>query len=190
MSTLSDILAASVASVEVPGRAIDCHAAAKYGVNQILKSVDLTRMAVTEYMLIQLKTFLGGRRRRAVLSARDYVLATRVGADGEEDITAMVPRQGDLFIDPFGLDAAHALEGGTGHMQRTENASMYEFQGFVRIRDKQIEADIRYANHLRVTLERLRPIWENDPVMTYREACEIYVRQHGMPPQPNFGSAD
>jgi hypothetical protein len=34
---------------------------------------------------------------------------------------------------------------------------------------------------MRRTRERLGPIWINDPMMTYKEACTFYVRQHGMP---------
>ena len=60
---------------------------------------------------------------------------------------------------------------------------MPEFEGFIRIRVKQIAADTRHLNRMRVTLERLRPVWEIDPEMTYEEACELYVRQYGMPPQ-------
>jgi hypothetical protein len=144
----------------------------------------LNVMAVTEWATVKIQAYLkGGRGKRGMPSPAEYVMATRAGVDGGEDITMLVPRQYDFWKDPFDLFDAHMVEGGTGEMQRTCNANLYEFDGFIRIRDKQAEADLRYANKMRRTRQRLTPTWENDPMMTYREACEIYVRQHGMPPK-------
>ena len=191
MSTLSDILAESVAAVEIPGRPIDTHAAAKYGVAKILANAELNCMAVTEWFIMKCQAFLkGGNKRRALPSAAEYVMAHRASADGGEGVTLLVPRQFDFFVDPFKLYDAHKVEGGDGRMQRTRNSNMYEFEGFLRIRDKQIEADIRYANKMRRTLERLRPIWVVDPMMTYEETCDLYIRQHGMPPEEDEDEED
>jgi hypothetical protein len=183
MSTLTDIIHESVAAVEIQGRPIDTHAAAKYGITKILANAELTYMAVSEWFTTKIQAYLAGKgKKRGVPSAAEYVMATRAAVGDDEAITMLVPRQYDFWKDPFDLKDAHMVEGGTGKMQRTCNATMYEFDGFIRIRDKQTEADIRYANKMRRTRERLTPTWENDPMMTYREACEIYVRQHGMPP--------
>ena len=182
MSTLADIIHESIAAVEVAGRPIRTHEAAKCAVKRILANAELTCMAVTEWFTDRVQAFLKGGKRRGLPSAAEYVMATRAGSDGGADISVLVPRQRDFWMDPFDLFDAHKVEGGNGDMQRTCNANLYEFDGFIRIRDKQTEADIRYANKMRRTRERLTPTWENDPMMTYREACEIYVRQHGMPP--------
>lgn len=181
MSTLADIIQESIAVVEIAGRPINTHLAAKYGVSKILADAELTCMAVTEWFTERVQAFLKGGKRRGLPSAAEYVMATRAGVDGGADITVLVPRQRDFWMDPFDLFDAHKVEGGNGEMQRTCNANLYEFDGFIRIRDKQIAADIKYANKMRRARERLTPIWSVDPMMTYREACDFYVRQHGMP---------
>jgi len=182
MSTLADIIHESIAAVEVAGRPIRTHEAAKCAVKRILANAELTCMAVTEWFTDRVQAFLKGGKRRGLASAAEYVMARRAGADGGADITMLVPRQYDFWLDPFKLFDAHKVEGGVGMMQITRNANLYEFDGFIRIRDKQIAADIKYANKMRRARERLTPIWSVDPMMTYREACDFYVRQHGMPP--------
>lgn len=183
MSTLTDIIHESIAAVEVAGRAIDTHEAAQYGIAKILANADLTYMAVAEWFTTKIQAHLSKGKRRGLASPAEYVMATRAGTDGIADLTMLVPRQYDFWKDPFDLKDAHMVEGDTGKMHRTCNANLYEFDGFIRIRDKQTRADIKYANRMRRARERLTPIWEVDPMMTYREACEFYVRQHGMPPQ-------
>jgi hypothetical protein len=182
MSTLTGILMESIAAVEIPGRAIQTHEAAKYCVKKIMANFELNVMAVTEWSTEKIGAFLkGGQKKRGMPSAAEYVMATRAGEDGCSDITMLVPRQYDFWKDPFELFDAHKVEGDNGLMQRTCNANLYEFDGFIRIRDKQIDADVKYANKMRRTRERPGPIWINDPMMTYKEACTFYVRQHGMP---------
>jgi hypothetical protein len=184
MSTLTNIIHESVAAVEIAGRPIDTHAAAKYGITKILANAELTYMAVSEWFTTKIQAYLAGKgKKRGVPSPAEYVMATRTAEEGGEDVTMLVPRQYDFWKDPFELKDAHMVEGDTGKMQRTCNANMYEFDGFIRIRDKQNEADRRYADKMRRTRERLTPIWSVDPMMTYREACEFFVRQHGMPAQ-------
>jgi hypothetical protein len=190
MSTLADIIHESIAAVEVAGRPIRTHEAAKYAVKRIIANFELNVMAVTEWSTVKVQAYLKGGRRRGMPSAAEYVMATRAGSDGGEDVTMLVPRQYDFWMDPFKLFDAHMVEGGAGEMQRTCNANLYEFDGFLRIRDKQIAADIKYANKMRRARERLTPIWSVDPMMTYREACDFYVRQHGMPPQEDDGEED
>jgi hypothetical protein len=186
MSRLTDIIQESIAFVEVPGRAIQTHAAAQYGVSKILLDEALTYGAVLEWFTGKIQAAIKRNTKRSGLaSPLDYVMAHREGVGGAADITMMVPRQGDLFIDPFGLNDGYLCEGGTGEMHRTRYSNMLDFEGFIRIRDKQIAADTRHANRMRVTLERLRPDWSNDPMMTYEEACALYVRKHGMPPRPD-----
>lgn len=184
MSTLTNIIQESIAAVEIPGRPIDTRAAAKYGISKILADAELTCMAVTDWFTDKVQ---GAIKRpgklRGMLSPAEYVFARRAGEDGAADITMMVPRQMDMFDDPFALEDGYSLEGGTGKVQRTRNATMPEFKGFIRIRVKQAKADLRHLNRMRVTLERLRPFWENDPMMTYEEACALYVRKNGMPPK-------
>jgi hypothetical protein len=181
MSTLTDILHESIAAVEVPGRPIDTHSAARHAVNKILANFELNVMAVTEWATVKVQSYLKTGKRRGLASAAEYVMARRAGENGADDITMLVPRQRDFWMDPFKLFDAHKIEGGAGLMQMTENATMPEFKGFVGIRDKQIAADIKYRNRMARALERLTPIWSVDPMMTYREACDFYVRQHGMP---------
>jgi hypothetical protein len=190
MSTLTDILMESIAAVEVPGRPIDTHAAAQYGISKILANAELNFMAVSDWFTGKIQAYLGSKKKRGMPSAADYVMAHRVGMDGGEDITMLVPRQFDLFIDPFDLKDAHMVEGDTGKMQRTRNANLYEFDGFILSRDKKIAADIKYANKMRRARERLTPIWSVEPMMTYEEACNFYVRQHGMPPKDEDESED
>jgi len=190
MSTLTDILHESIAAVEVPGRPIDTHSAARHAVNKILANFELNVMAVTEWATVKVQSYLKTGKRRGLASAAEYVMARRAGENGADDITMLVPRQRDFWMDPFKLFDAHKIEGGAGLMQMTENATMPEFKGFVGIRDKQIAADIKYRNRMARALERLTPIWSVDPMMTYREACDFYVRQHGMPPQEDDGEED
>jgi len=190
MSTLTDILHESIAAVEVPGRPIDTHSAARHAVNKILANFELNVMAVTEWGTVKVQSYLKTGKRRGLASAAEYVMARRAGENGADDITMLVPRQRDFWMDPFKLFDAHKIEGGAGLMQMTENATMPEFKGFVGIRDKQIAADIKYRNRMARALERLTPIWSVDPMMTYREACDFYVRQHGMPPQEDDGEED
>ena len=182
MSRLADIIHESIAAVEVAGRPISTHAAAKYGVARIIADAELNYPAVLEWLTVKIQAVIKRSTRRAgLLDPREYVMAHRAGLEGAEGIAMIIPRQGDLFIDPFELNDGHMLEGGTGEMHRTRYATMPDFEGFIRIRDKQIAADIKYANKMRRARERLTPIWSVDPMMTYREACDFYVRQHGMP---------
>jgi hypothetical protein len=184
VSALTNIIQESIAAVEVAGRPIDTHAAARYGISKILANAELTCMAVTDWFTDKVQ---GAIKRpgklRGMLSPAEFVMARRAGEDGSADISMLVPRQMDFFDDPFGMDDGYSLEGGAGKVQRTRNATMPEFEGFIRIRVKQNKADLRHLNRMRVTLERLRPIWEVDPMMSYQEACDFYVRQHGMPPK-------
>jgi hypothetical protein len=188
---LNNIIQESIAAVEVAGRPIDTHAAAKYGISRILANAELTCMAVTEWFTGKVQGAIKRPGRlRGLLSPSEYVMASRAGMDGAEDITMLVPRQYDFWKDPFDLDDGYSLEGGTGKVVRTRNATMPDFEGFIRIRVKQNKADLRHLNRMRVTLERLRPFWANDPEMSYREACDLYVRQHGMPPKDEHDEDD
>lgn len=191
MSRLADIIHDSIAAVEVAGRPISTHAAAKHGVARILADAEMTYTAVLEWLTVKIQVAIKRSTQRVgLLDPREYVMAHRAGMEGAGEPAALVPRQGDLFIDPFKLNDGHMLEGGSGEIHRTQNATLYDFEAFIRIRDKQIAADIRYRNRLARTLERLRPIWEVDPMMTYEEACGRYVRQHGMPPLEDDGDGD
>lgn len=191
MSTLTDIIQESIAAVEIAGRPIDTHAAARYGIGKILANAELTCIAVTDWFTKQLQVAIKRPGKlRGMLSPAEYVFAHRAGEDGDPDITMLVPRQMDLFDDPFGMENGYSLEGGDGLVQITRNATMPEFEGFIRIRIKQQKADLRHLNRMRVTLERLRPFWEVDPMMTYEEACGRYVRTHGRPPKPDDDEGD
>lgn len=183
MSTLTDIIQESIAAVEIAGRPIDTHAAARYGIRKILANAELNFMAVSEWFTGKVQYAIK-KPSKGMLSPAEYVFARRAGEHGDPDITTLVPRQMDMFDDPFGMDNGYSLEGGTGKVQLTRNATMPEFEGFIRIRVKQNKADLRHLNRMRVTLERLRPFWEVDPMMTYEEACGRYVRTHGRPPKP------
>jgi hypothetical protein len=185
-TALTNIIQESIAAVEVAGRPIDTHAAAQYGVRKILANAELTCMAVTEWFTgkVQVAIKRPGKM-RGLLAPSEFVMAHRAGEDGEPDITMLVPRQYDFWKDPFDLEDGYSLEGGTGKVQRTRNATMPEFEGFIRIRVKQAKDDLRHLNRMRVTLERLRPIWEVDRMMSYQEACAFYVRQYGMPTLPD-----
>lgn len=183
MSTLTNILAESVAAVEIRGRPIDTHAAAKWGITKILANAELTYMAVSEWFTKEIKAFIAGKRKKELNTPAEYVMATRAGENGQGDVTMLVPRQYDFWKDPFDLNDAYSQEGGNGQMVRTRFATEEDFLGFIRIRDKQIEHDLKHANRMRRTHQRLAPIWANDPMMTYEEACEIYVRQNGVPPK-------
>src|SRR4051812_31226729 len=111
MSTLSDIIAESIAAVEVPGRAIRTHEAAEYGFRKILADTELTAMAVREWLTVKIQTAIKKSTKRSGLqSPLEYVQAWRGMGSGSE-ITMLVPRQGDLFIDPFKLNDGYALEG-------------------------------------------------------------------------------
>jgi len=112
-------------------------------------------------------------------------MAHRASENGGPGITAMVPRQGDLFIDPFKLRNGYVLEGGTTEMKRTRYLTQPEFRGRRRIRRKSWVADGKHLNLLDTVDEMLAPVWDNDPQMTYEEACDIYVRQFGMPDLPD-----
>jgi hypothetical protein len=182
VSTLTNIIQESIAAVEVAGRPIDTHAAARYGISKILANAELTCMAVTDWFTDKVQYAIK-KPAKGMLSPAEFVMAHRVGEGGPFGISMLVPRQMDFFEDPFGMDDGYSLEGGAGKVQRTRNATMPEFEGFIRIRVKQNKADLRHLNRMRVTLERLRPIWEVEPMMSYQEACDFYVRQHGMPPK-------
>jgi hypothetical protein len=190
MPRLADIIHESIAAVEVAGRPISTHRAAKYGVAKILDDAELTYSAVLEWLTVKIQNAIKRSTRRAgLLDPNEYVMARREDGYGADAIT-IVPRQTDMFTDPFGLNDGHKLEGGSGEMHRTQNATLYDFEAFIRIRDKAIAADIKYRNRLTRTLERLRPVWEVDPMMTYEEACAIYVRQYGLPPKDDDESED
>ena len=129
-------------------------------------------MAVTEWFTDKIQAAIKRPgKQRGLLSTSEYVLATRAGRDDAEDITMLVPRQYDFWKDPFDLDDGYSLEGRTGKVVCTRNATMPQFEGFIRIRVGQAKADLRHLNRMRLTLERLRFIWEVDPMMTYQEAC-------------------
>jgi hypothetical protein len=182
MSRLSNIIADSVASVEVPGRTIRVHHAVELAVPKILADPELNKTAVREYTTIKVRSCVSTTARKALDAPAGFVMASRQEADGQT-ITAMVPRQGDLFIDPFGLKAGYSLEGGIGDMKRTEDLTQPEFRGVIRIRVKQHHADGRHIAKLSTTDTRLAEFWDNDPEMTYREACDLYVLKYGLPPK-------
>lgn len=182
MSVLTNILAESVAAVEIRGRPIDTHEAAKYGISKILANAELTYMAVSEWFTKEIKGFIAGKRKKDMAAPAEYVMATRKGENGEADIIMAVPRQYDFWKDPFVLNDAYSQEGGNGKMVRTRYATEDDFLGFIRIREIQIKNDQKHANKMRRTHQRLAPYWANDPMMTYEEACAFYVRQHGLPP--------
>jgi hypothetical protein len=185
MSQLSNIIQKCVAAVEVPGRTIKIHRAVELAVPMILADPDTTKHAVREFATVKVRQSISAGVRKALDAPSGFVRAWKAGTDGREDIEVIIPRQGDLFIDPFDLEDGYSLEGGTGKVQRTRNATMPEFEGFIRIRVKQAKDDLRHLNRMRVTLERLRPIWEVDRMMSYQEACAFYVRQYGMPTLPD-----
>src|SRR5687768_14942275 len=108
MSRLTDIIHESIAAVEVAGHPISTHAAAKYGVAKILNDAELTYTAVLEWLTVKIQAAIKRSTRRAgLLDPREYVMAHRAGLDGAAGITMVVPRQGDLFIDPFELNDGH-----------------------------------------------------------------------------------
>jgi hypothetical protein len=183
MSQLSNIVSKCIASVEVPGKAIKIHHAVELGVPMVLADPDLNKTAVREYLTIKCKASIANNNRKELAAPSGMVLAQRVGLNGEPDLQAYVPRQGDLFIDPFDLNAGYSLEGGTSEMKRTEYLTQPEFRGVIRIRVKQHHADGRHIAKLSTTDDRLAEFWDNDPEMTYAEACALYVRKYGMPPK-------
>jgi len=68
-------------------------------------------------------------------------------------------------------------------MKRTRYLNQREFRGVIGIRIKQHHADGRHIAKLSTTDARLAEFWDNDPEMTYEEACALYVRKYGEPPQ-------
>lgn len=185
MSQLSNIVSYCVASVEVPGRTIKVHHAVELVVPMILADPELNKTAVREYATIQVRKCVATTARKALDAPAGFVLARRSEADGIPAMEAYVPRQGDLFIDPFDLNAGYSLEGGAGEMKRTEYLTQPEFRGVIGIRIKQHHADGRHISKLSRADARLAEFWDNDPEMTYAEACALYVRKYGMPDLPD-----
>ncbi len=183
MSQLSNIVSHCVASVEVPGRTIKVHHAVELAVPLILADPELNKTAVREYATIQVRKCVATTARRSLEAPAGFVMARREESNGAPAIEAYVPRQGDLFIDPFELNAGYSLEGGTGEMKRTRYLNQREFRGVIMIRVKQHHADGRHIARLSTTDDRLAEFWDNDPEMTYEEACSLYVRKYGMPPR-------
>jgi len=77
MSTLSDIIAESIAAVEVPGRAIRTHEAAEYGFRKILADAELTAMAVRDWLTGKIQAAIKKGDRRALKSPAEYVQSWR-----------------------------------------------------------------------------------------------------------------
>jgi hypothetical protein len=185
MSQLSNIIQKCIAAIEEPGRTIKIHRAVELAVPMILADPDTTKYAVREFVTVQVRRSISSGARKALDAPSGFVRAWKAGVDGREDIEVIIPRQGDLFIDPFGLNEGYSLEGGIGEMKRTRYLNQPEFRGVIGIRIKQHHADGRHIAKLSTTDDRLAEFWDNDPEMTYEEACDFYVRHHGMPPLPD-----
>src|SRR5690349_7790614 len=109
MARLADIIQESIAAVEVAGRPISTHAAARHGVAKILSDVELTYTAVFEWLAGKIQSAIKRSTRRAgLLDPKEYVMARREDIRGADAIT-IVPRQADFFMDPFGLNDGHKL---------------------------------------------------------------------------------
>ena len=183
MSQLSDMVQKCIAAVEVPGRTIKIHRAVELVVPMILADPDTTKHAVREFATVKVRQSISAGVRKALDAPSGFVRAWKAGTDGNEDIEVIIPRQGDLFIDPFGLNEGYSLEGGIGEMKRTRYLNQPEFRGVIGIRIKQHHADGRHIVKLSTTDARLAEFWDNDPEMTYEEACALYVRKYGAPPK-------
>jgi hypothetical protein len=184
MSVLGDIVQRCIAAVEVPGYSIKVHTAVEHGVPLVLADRDTTLMAAREFLTIKIKAAIGTRGRKAERHQAEYVQAGRAGRDGAPPALVSVPRQMDLFDDPFDLREGYVLEGGTVEMKRTRYVTQREFAGLIRLRRKSWTADGKHLDRLAKVYDTLRPIWDIDPEMTYEEACAIYVRQYGQPDLP------
>jgi hypothetical protein len=184
MSALGNIVQRCISAVEVPGYAIKIHHAVEHGVPMVLADREINKMAVREFLTIKIKAAIGTKGGRAERHEADYVMAHREDAAGG-GISAMVPRQGDLFIDPFGLRDGYVLDGGAVEMKRTRYLTQPEFRGLRRLRRKSWVADGRHLKLLDDVDEMLAPVWDNDPEMTYEEACALFVRHYGRPDLPD-----
>jgi hypothetical protein len=182
MASLSNIIQRCIAAVEVPGRAIKVHHAVEHGLGLILADTELNVMAVREWLTDKISRALSGKRRKLAVAPPEYVRVWSAAANGGVGAAVVIPRQGDLFIDPFQLDEAYKLEGGNVEMKRTRYLTQRDFRGVIGIREKQHIADTKHLGRLRNTYTRLQPYWDIDPEMTYEEACALYVRHNGMPP--------
>lgn len=185
MSTLGNIVSRCIASVEVPGKSIKIHHAVEMAIPMVLKDPEITVMAVRECLTVKCKAHVSGKARRALDVPGGFVRAWRADAEGKSSIEVIVPRQGHLFDDPFKLKDGYSLEDAVGEMVRTRYAVQREFRGFIRIRAKQHAADAKHIALLRNVDTKLAEFWDNDPEMTYEEACALYVRHYGQPDLPD-----
>jgi hypothetical protein len=190
MSTLGNIVAKCIAAVEVPGYAIKVHKAVEIGVPMILADPEVNEMAAREFLTIKVKASISGTARKVMDAPSGFVRAWRRDENSEADIEVIVPRQGDLFIDPFKLKDGYSLEGGIAEMKRTRYFTQPEFRGLLRIRRKQLIADGKHYDRIASTDKRLAEFWDNDPMMTYEEACQLYVRAYGAPDLPDDDEGD
>jgi hypothetical protein len=187
---LTDIWDQSIAAVEVPGRSIKLHHAVEHAVPFILADQELTEVAVRGFSKREIEGRLCGRRRKSAVARTELVEAWAEPVGGGDPVRLMVPRQGDLFLDPFQLHEAYALEGGSSERMRTRWLTQDGFRGAIRIRRKQHAADGKHLGWMEHVDGLLAPYWANDPLMTYEEVCAIYVRVNGMPELPDDDEED
>src|SRR4051812_11155429 len=163
MSALGNIIQRCISAVEIPGRKIRVHHAVEHGVPLILGDPEINAIAVREFLKIRIVSAIGTKGRRAERHEAEYTHANMTDPDLGRIISVMVPRQGDLFIDPFKLRDGYVLEGGRAEMKRTRYLTQSEFRGLRRIRRKSWAADGRHLKLLDDVDEMLAPIWDVDP---------------------------
>lgn len=80
--------------------------------------------------------------------------------------------QGSLFE----LRPAHVLAGDDGVIKSTRSMSRIEFQGLIKVRERQVQDDLTYLARLRFAADETGFIWDRHPSWCWGQVEDAYAR--------------
>lgn len=81
-------------------------------------------------------------------------------------------KQGSLFE----LRPAHVLAGDDGIIKSTRSMTRIEFQGLIKVRERQVEDDLTYLARLKFAADETGFIWDRHPDWSWGQIEDAYSR--------------
>lgn len=106
-------------------------------------------------------------RRHLSQSIKQHLTKVRDAA-----VTSFGSGQGSLFE----LRPAHVLAGDDGVIKSTRSMSRIEFQGLIKLRERQVQDDLTYLARLKFAADETGFIWDRHPNWTWGQVEDAYVR--------------
>lgn len=76
----------------------------------------------------------------------------------------------------FDLRPAHVLQGDDGIIKSTRSMSRIEFQGLIKVRERQVEDDLTYLSRLKFAADETGFIWDRHPAWSWGQVEDAYAR--------------